>query len=114
MTQALVRITRNLLLGCLLGSALISALPAAGQNSPKPNGKADGLYQAVPKDSITPISNPVFITRAEAESSMSDNEPVLGLVDPATGQAKAYSIWLLDQHEIVNDRLAGSAIAVTW
>jgi hypothetical protein len=30
------------------------------------------------------------------------------------GEARAYSLWQLDAHEIVNDEVAGTAIAVTW
>ncbi len=44
---------------------------------------------------------------------MAPDEPVLGLFD---GQvAKAYSLWHLDRHEIVNDKFPGfGAVAVTW
>jgi hypothetical protein len=54
------------------------------------------------------------VSRKEAEQWMADDELVLGLVDPVTGQAKAYSLWHLEHHEIVNDRLGGRSIAVTW
>jgi hypothetical protein len=30
------------------------------------------------------------------------------------GEARAYSLWQLDAHEIVNDQIAGTAIAATW
>jgi len=43
---------------------------------------------------------------------MAPDEPVLGV--SLDGEAKAYSLWQLDSHEIVNDSLAGTAIAVTW
>ena len=43
---------------------------------------------------------------------MKDSEPVLGVV--LNGEARAYSLWHLDAHEIVNDTLAGTAIAATW
>ena len=38
------------------------------------------------------------------------------VVDESTnlGQARAYSAWHLDHHEIVNDRIGKTAIAVTW
>lgn len=72
------------------------------------------LVTVLPPDAIPALSNPEFISRQEAERVMQEEEPVLGLVDPVTGQAKAYSLWHLDRHEIVNDRLGGKPIAVTW
>jgi hypothetical protein len=65
-------------------------------------------------DAVPALTNPVFVSRAEADKWMAEDEPVLGLVDPVTGQAKAYSLWHLDRHEIVNDKLGGKPIAVTW
>ena len=64
-------------------------------------------------DAIPAVTNPVFVPSKEARW-MLDEEPVLGLVDPVTGKAKAYSLWHLDRHEIVNDRLGSKPIAVTW
>jgi hypothetical protein len=72
------------------------------------------MVTVLPKDAIPAIRNPEFISREQAEPLMADDEPVLGLVDPQTGQAKAYSLWHLDRHEIVNDRIGGQPIAVTW
>ncbi len=65
-------------------------------------------------DAIPALSQPAFVSREEADKWMAGDEPVLGLVDPVTGQAKAYSLWHLEHHEIVNDRLGGHPIAVTW
>lgn len=102
--------------GLLLVVALVGALDLNAQRRPMEEEKiGDGtLVTVLPKDAIPALTNPVFLSRAEAESLMQDNEPVLGLVDPVTGQAKAYSLWLLDRHEIVNDRLGEKPVAVTW
>jgi hypothetical protein len=43
---------------------------------------------------------------------MRAGEPVLGVV--IGGEARAYSLWQLDAHEIVNDQIAGKAIAAAW
>ena len=43
---------------------------------------------------------------------MSDDEPVLGVV--VGRDARAYSLWHLDRHEIVNDTIGKLPIAVTW
>jgi hypothetical protein len=72
------------------------------------------MVTVLPQDAIRALTKPVFLSRADADRLMLDDEPVLGLVDPVTGQAKAYSLWHLDQHEIVNDRLGGKPIAITW
>jgi len=36
------------------------------------------------------------------------------MVVTAEGQAKAYSTWHLDRHEVVNDYIGETAIAATW
>lgn len=72
------------------------------------------MVTVLPPDAIPAVSQPVFVGRQEAEKWMDEEEPVLGLVDPITGQAKAYSLWHLDRHEIVNDKIGGKPIAVTW
>jgi hypothetical protein len=43
---------------------------------------------------------------------MAPEEPVFGLV--VGDEARAYSLWQLDRHEIVNDRVGGIAFAATW
>ncbi len=43
---------------------------------------------------------------------MRDNEPVVGVIH--NGVAKAYSIWHLDRHEIVNDEFGRDPVVVTW
>ena len=61
---------------------------------------------------IPAIFDPEFISVAEAEELYFNDEPLLVVVDGA--KAKAYSIWHLDHHEIVNDYINGKAITVTW
>ncbi|MBP7777300.1 MAG: DUF3179 domain-containing protein [Acidobacteria bacterium] len=71
----------------------------------------DPVVRGLPKDGIPAIDAPVFVTAAEA-TFMRDDEPVIGVAD---GQAaKAYSTWLLNGHEIVNDTIGSRSIAVTW
>jgi len=96
--------------GLLLGTA------ANAQRQPVQEERiADGVMVSVlSPDAIPALTKPVFVSRTEADRLMRDDEPVLGLVDPVTGQAKAYSLWQLDRHEIVNDQLGGKPIAVTW
>ena len=71
----------------------------------------DPMIRVLGKDAIPAIDEPVFVSAKEADF-MSDEELVIGVFDG--GQAKAYSTWLLDSHEIVNDKIGSAAIAVTW
>ena len=65
-----------------------------------------------PKDGIPAIDDPRFI-RPEQESRLSDREPVLTVeTDGAT--PRAYPIRYLMFHEIVNDSVGGSPVAVTY
>ncbi len=70
------------------------------------------VYQLLPVGAIPAIDDPEFVSGADAELQMRAQEPVLGVV--IGGEARAYSLWQLDAHEIVNDEIAGSAIAATW
>lgn len=71
----------------------------------------DKVSKLLEPDAIPAIDEPVLVKASEA-IFMADTEPVIGLV--LNGEARAYSVWHLDYHEIVNDRIEGSAIAVTW
>lgn len=104
------------LLGCVALVSVAFFADARAQHKPTRQEKiGDGVLATVlPPDSIPAVTNPTFVSRAEADAFMFDEEPVLGLLDPVTGEAKAYSLWHLDRHEIVNDRLGGKPIAVTW
>ena len=64
-----------------------------------------------PKDGIPSIDSPVF---AEISNSqfMSDSDTVIGLV--INGEAKAYPIFILVWHEIINDKVGGIPVAVTY
>lgn len=71
----------------------------------------DPVMRGLPKDGIPAIDSPVFVPVDEA-TFMDDNEFVIGVTDGKV--AKAYSTWLLNGHEIVNDTLGAASIAVTW
>ena len=72
----------------------------------------DPVYEVLPVGAIPAITDPVFVTGQEAVQQMSPEEPVMGLL--YGGEARAYSLWQLDTHEIVNDEIDGTPIAVTW
>ncbi len=110
------RIQADVLSRFVLVAMLLFLLAAEAQRQPiREERIGDGtLVTVLPEDAISALTSPVFVSGAEADRLMEDDEPVLGLVDPATGQAKAYSLWHLDAHEIVNDRLGDKPVAVTW
>jgi hypothetical protein len=89
---------------------------AAAQERPAPKVVAtiggDEVYELLPVGAIPAIDEPEFVTGREADRQMQEEEPVLGIV--MDGEARAYSLWQLDAHEIVNDRIGDTPIAATW
>ncbi len=63
------------------------------------------------KDGIPPIDNPKFI-EVSAVSDLGEREPVIGL--EINGDARAYPLRVMTWHEIVNDRVGGVPVAVTY
>jgi len=103
-------------MSCLAAAGLAAVLLAAAARAQQPRAEQVGdgiLLHVLPPDRIPAINQPEFASAAQAEKFMAADEPVLGVFD---GQvAKAYSLWQLDQHEIVNDRLPKfGPVAVTW
>ncbi|QLH07056.1 DUF3179 domain-containing protein [Nitrosopumilus ureiphilus] len=64
-----------------------------------------------PKDGIPSIDNPIF-TNVRDSQFMSDSDTVIGL--EINGEAKAYPIFILVWHEIVNDYVGGVPVAITY
>ena len=72
----------------------------------------DPVYRVLPPGRIPAIDDPEFVGGKQAEAQMAPEEPVFGL---AIGdEVRAYSLWQLDRHEIVNDEIGGVALAATW
>lgn len=90
--------TRSLLLLAAL------ALPACAQDRPP------GVMQLLPRNAISSIDNPVFVPAEEAE--IANDAWIMGVV--LDGQARAYSLNLLNHHEIVNDKVGDKPIAAVW
>ncbi len=97
-----------------------AAAGAAG--APDSDGKAERtvrtvdlrgspLHIVLAPDDIPSIDDPRFV-RAAVADFLEDDEPILGVFDGRV--AKAYSLWHLDHHEIVNDTLGDEPIAATW
>ncbi len=69
-----------------------------------------GVEQILPRGHIAAITEPEFVVAAEAE--IPDEAWVLGVA--INGQAKAYSLNLLNRHEVVNDRFGDLPVAAVW
>ncbi|MEE8332114.1 MAG: DUF3179 domain-containing protein [Acidimicrobiia bacterium] len=65
-----------------------------------------------PPDGIPPIDDPTFVTVAEANTYLTDREPVVEL--DINGDARAYPVQVLIWHEIVNDTVGGVPVSVTY
>lgn len=73
--------------------------------------EGDKVYNLIRPDRIPAIDEPRLVP-ADAADFMAADELVLGVAEG--GLAKAYSLWHLDRHEIVNDWLGRGPIAATW
>ena len=92
---------------------LVAAPACAGAPPVPPQGVEEappGVEQILPRGGIPAIFEPRFERAAEAE--IPDGAWVLGVV--VEGVAKAYSLNLLNHHEVVNDRSGGTAFAAVW
>jgi Protein of unknown function (DUF3179) len=65
-----------------------------------------------PPDGIPSIDDPKFISAAEADKFLEDGEQIVGL--NINGDIRAYPLQILVWHEIVNDNVGGSSVAVTY
>ena len=97
-----------LLITIMVGSAKIG-LSQIGSSEIIEGNK---MYYILPLDGIPAIDDPKFVSVLKAEKFMNDDELVLGLL--VNGDARAYSTWHLDKHEIVNDYVGGVHLSVTW
>ena len=70
----------------------------------------EGVKILLPRGGIPAIFEPTFVSASEAD--ISDDAWILGIVIGT--EARAYSLNLLNEHEVVNDRLGGRPIAAVW
>jgi hypothetical protein len=97
------------------GSGSGAAVPTADGRLPLSMSPGD-LRDAArsggpPKDGIPSIDDPAFVA-AGAVDYLDPGDPVFGVVRGS--DAKAYPQKILAQHEIVNDRLDGQPVSVTY
>jgi len=66
--------------------------------------------QLLPRGEIAAITEPVYVSASAAK--IEDDSYVLGVV--IDGQARAYSLNLLNNHEVVNDQIGDLPYAAVW
>ena len=93
-----------ILLGCARNSGVVNAQVRTQDYS------GDQILTALPYDAIPAILHPEFVSATKAR--IGDDSPVIGV--SFNGDSHAYSIYLLNGHEIVNDEVGGVKIATTW
>ena len=73
----------------------------------------ESLYQGCPtRDCIPSIDDPSYESVQRADEWLADGALVMAV--EIDGQARAFHVRILDRHEIVNDTIAGRAVAITW
>ena len=70
----------------------------------------DKIRTLLPFDAIPAITEPQFVPANAAQ--LDADAPIIGVT--FNGESHAYSLYLLNGHEIVNDVVGGQNIATTW
>lgn len=70
----------------------------------------EDYQQLLPRGEISAITDPVYV--AAADANIADESYVLGVV--VAGQSRAYSLNILNNHEVVNDQIGDLAYAAVW
>ena len=64
----------------------------------------------IPRGRLAAITDPKYVPAGKAD--IQDDAWILGVV--IEGQARAYSLNLLNSHEVVNDKIGETAFAAVW
>ncbi len=65
-----------------------------------------------PKDGIPSIDNPKFVSVAEADQWIQDNELVITIIH--NGIKRVYPLQIMVWHEIVNEMIGGDPLLITY
>lgn len=86
---------------------------SSGKGEPKPIVPLDKIVSGgPPPDGIPSIDNPKFVSKEEADMFLRDGDQVVGV--NINGDTRAYPLQILVWHEIVNDNVGGTPVAVTY
>jgi len=72
----------------------------------------DRIVSGGPPPNGIPIDNPKFVSVADANKFLQDSDLVLGV--SLNGETRAFPLLILVWHEIVNDKVGGVPVAVTY
>jgi len=108
----MIRMTRQRTKGlCGTGMAvLMTTVGSLGLLAAEEEALPPGVEQLLPRGQIAAVTEPQFVPASEAE--VPDDAWVLGVV--VEGEAKAYSLNLLNRHEVVNDQSGDTGFAAVW
>jgi hypothetical protein len=104
--------TRKLAVFTILACLLPAALPAQQREIKETEVHGHTMYTLLKPGDIPAVFEPKYIPVSNADEYYYPDEPLIAVVDG--GEAKAFSTWHLDHHEVVNDYINGKAITVTW
>jgi hypothetical protein len=104
-TPGLVRIVTFLVVGCLPHGFAEQPRPHLDESEVPP-----GFEQLLQRGALASIDHPTYVSAEEA--GISDDAWVFGVV--INGKARAYSLRLLNSHEIVNDVISGQPVSAVW
>jgi len=90
---------------CAWAMTSLTAYAHAAQNETPP-----GVEQIIPRGRIAAVTEPQFVSADEA--AIPDDAWVLGV--ELEGEARAYSLNLLNAHEVVNDSVGDKDFAAVW
>jgi hypothetical protein len=93
----------------LLSLAAITVLALTG-SSVHSDEVPNGVNILLPRGGIPAVFEPQFVAAGEAD--MPDDAWIFGVV--VNGEAHAYSLNLLNHHEIVNDNVGDLPVAAVW
>ncbi len=112
------------LAGSLVASPLTSRVAAQTAGHPGPareewstdfgsfTVQPDSLVRFGPRDAVPALTDPSFESQASASRWLDGREPVV--VVSVAGETRAYPVQILMQHQVVNDVVGGTPVAVTF
>lgn len=103
---------RTLIPVALLAAMISAAWPAqpAVLSLAQQGGRPQDFEQILPRGRIASIDQPIFVEAAAAK--VLPESWVLGVM--IEGQARAFSLAVLNSHEIVNDSIGDTNYAAVW
>lgn len=90
--------------------ALITSFMLVGASCSQSQELMDDFEQLLPRGAISAITSPEFVSADKAK--IDGDAWILGFV--IDGQARAYSLTLLNSHEVVNDASESGSFAAVW